>query len=80
MTPANSLCPGRISFDTEPGRCQVKISWEAVSERTPVNNFSLKLSTSLILGFCLLEVGATVFVDLRADAYTVIKILASLST
>ena len=76
ITPANPLCPGRIviwywAWSSHTGNKLGSCLWKT---------FSLKLSTPLILKFCLLEVGATVFVDLWADAGTVVRVLVSLLT
>ena len=58
----------------------LEISWGAVSERPPVNNFSMELSTPLVLRFCLSEKGTTVFVGSWADVCTAVKALVSLLT
>ena len=80
IIPASPLCSGQIVIWYWTWSSHREISWEAVSEKPPVNNFPLRLSTPLILRFRLTKMGVTVFVDSRVDAGTVVKILVSLLT
>ena len=68
----------QLKFDNERGCLVVEIIWEVVSEMSPLRNFSLKLSSPLLLKFCFSEVNGTVFVGSWENAGVGIKVLVSL--
>ena len=64
----------QLQFDNELGR------WEAVSEMSPLGNFSIKLSTPKMLMFCFTAVDANLFLDSWESAGAQAKILVFLLT
>ena len=70
----------QLKFDNERGCLVVEIILEVVSKMSPLRNFSLKLSSQLILKFCFSEVNGTVFVGSWENAGVGIKVLVSLLT